>query len=153
MPLLLEHIDAIARQIQRGVLYLEFHPLARAPQAGENLSAQDVWAWKTMPDSAWQALPIRQQVIDWLDAQGIGWQPCGHFADVGLMMGYRGQLYIDLPYDQSLPSYQALEAFLENPDGTMRYREALFFYCSLEEASKNATHDAPGFWARWAENF
>ena len=35
-------------------------------------------------------LPIRQQIIGWLDAQGIGWQVCGHFADVGLMMGYRG---------------------------------------------------------------
>ena len=87
MPQLLEHIDAIARQKQRGVLYVEFYPLALAPQAGENLSAQDVQAWKTMPDSAWQALPIRQQIIDWLDAQDIGWQRCAHFADVGLMMG------------------------------------------------------------------
>ena len=105
MPLLLEHIDAIARQIQRGVLYLEFHPLALAPEAGESLSAQDVWAWKTMPDSAWQALPIRKQIIDWLDAQGIGRQRCGHFADVGSMMGYRGQPYIDLPYDKSCPAF------------------------------------------------
>ena len=153
MPQLLEQIDAIARQKQRGVLYVEFHPRALAPQARENLSAQDVQAWKTMPDSAWQSLPIPQQIIDWLDAQGIGWRPCGHVADVGLMMGYRGQLYIDLSFDQSLPAYQALQAFLENPDGTMRYREALVFYCSLEEASKNAAHDAPGFWSRWAENF
>ena len=153
MPLLLEHIDAIARQKQRGVLYVEFHPLALDPQAGESLSAQDVWAWKTMPDSAWQALPIRQQIIDWLDAQGIGWQPCGHFADVGLMLGYRGQLYIDLPYDKSLPAFQVLQAFLENPDGSMRYPEAFFVYCSQDKAMENAAHDALGFWDRWAENY
>ena len=153
MPLLLEHIDAFARQKQRGVLYLEFHPLARAPEAGESLSAQDIRAWKTMPDSAWKALPIRQQIIDWLDAHGIGWQRCGHFANVSLMMGYRGQLYIDLPYDKSLPAYQALEALLENPDGTMRYPDVFFIYCSLDMAMENVAHDEPGFWDRWAENF
>ena len=93
MPLLLEHIDAIARLKQRGALYVEFHPLALNPEAGENLSAQDVWAWKTMPDSAWQTLPIRQQLMDWLDGQDIGWKPCGHFAAIGMILGYRGQLY------------------------------------------------------------
>lgn len=152
MPILLEHIDAIARQKQRGVLYLEFHPMARATEVGENLSAQDL-AWKTMPDSAWQALPIRQQIMDWLDARGIGWQPCGHFADPGLMVGYRGQLYVDLAYDKFLSAFQALQGFLENPDGSMRYPEAFFIYCSLDKAMENADHDAPGFWDRWAENF
>ena len=153
MPQLLEHIDAIARQMQRGVLYVEFHPLALDPRAGGNLSERDIMAWKTMPDSAWQALPIRQQIIDWLDARGIGWRPCGHFAALGLMMGYRGQLYIDLPYDKSLTAFQALQAFLENPDGSMRYTEVFFIYCSLDKAMDNAAHDEPGFWDRWAENF
>ena len=152
MPLLLEHIDAIARQKQRGVLFVEFHPLALAPEAGESLSAQDVWAWKTMPDSAWEALPIRQKIIDWLDEQSIGWQRCGHFASTSLMMGYRGQLYIDLPFDKSLPAFAALQAFLENPDGSMRYSAVFLIYCSLDKALENAEHDAPGFWDRWAEN-
>lgn len=35
MPMLIEHIDAIARQKQRGVLYVEFHPLVLDPKAGE----------------------------------------------------------------------------------------------------------------------
>lgn len=106
-----------------------------------------------MPDSAWKALPIRQQIIDWLDAQGIGWRPCGHFAAVGMMMGYRGQLYIDLPCNKSLPAFRALEAFLESPDGSTRYPEVFFIYCSLDKAMENAAHDEPGFWDRWAENF
>ena len=145
MPQLLEHIDAIARQKQRGVLYVEFHPLALDPKAGESLSEQDVWAWKTMP--------IRQKIIDWLDAQGIGWQRCGHFADVGLMMGYRGQIYIDLPFDESLPAFQVVQNFLELPDGSMRFPEATFSFCPLDKAMENAAHDEPGFWEHWAENF
>lgn len=153
MPMLLEHIDAIARQKQRGVLYVEFHPLALDPKAGVNLSGRDIMAWKTMPDSAWKELPVRQKIIDWLGAQGVGFRPCGHFAKEGLMMGYRGQLYIDLPYDKSLPAFQALQEFLENPDGSMRYPEVFFIYCSLDKAMENAAHDEPGFWDRWAENF
>ena len=153
MPLLLEHIDAIARQKQRGVLYVEFHPLALVPEAGEDLSERDIMAWKTMPDSAWQLLPIRQQLIDWLDTRCIGWQRCGHYAQVGLMMGYRGQLYIDLPFDTSLPPFLELQAFLENSDGSMRYRGVFFVYCSHKKAMKNAAHDVPGFWDRCAENF
>ena len=153
MPLLLEHIDAIARQKQRGVLYVEFHPLALDPDAGEDLSARDIMAWKTMPDSAWQALPIRQQLIDWLNTQGIGWQRCGHYAQVGLMMGYRGQLYIDLPFDTTLTDFLALQAFLENPDGSMRHSGVFFIYCNLKKAMENAAHDEPGFWDRCTENF
>lgn len=76
MLLLLEHIDAIARQKQPGVLYVEFHQLAIDADARRDLSEHDIMAWKTMPDSAWESLPIRQQLIDWLDAQQIGWLPC-----------------------------------------------------------------------------
>ena len=152
MPILLAHIDAIARQKQRGVLYVEFHPLALDPDAGEDLSARDIMASKTMPDCAWQSLPIRQQLISWLNHQGIGWQRCGHYAQVGLMMGYRGQIYIDLPFDTALPEFQALQTFLENPDGTMRYPRVHFIYCSLGKAMDNAAHDEPGFWERLAEN-
>ena len=152
MPLMLEHIDAIARQKQRGVLYVEFHPLALDPDAGTDLSERDIMAWKTMPDIAWQSLPTRQQLISWLDDQGIEWRRCGLYAQVGLMMGYRGQIYIDLPFDTTLPAFQALQAFLENPDGTMRYPEVHFIYCSLEKAMENVAHDEPEFWDRLAEN-
>ena len=79
MPMLIKHIDAIARQKQSNVLYVVFHPPASGTQdAEEGLSADD-FDWKT--------LPIRQQIIDWRDAQGIGWKHCGHFAHEGLMMG------------------------------------------------------------------
>lgn len=153
MPLLLEHIDAIARRKQRGVLYVEFHPLALDPEAGEDLSEGDIMAWKTMPDTAWQSLPIRQRLIDWLDTQRIGWQRCGHYAQTGLLMGYRGQIYIDLPFETTSLDFLALQAFLENPDGSMRHIGVFFVYCSLEKAMENAAHDEPGFWDNCAETF
>jgi hypothetical protein len=42
MPLVTEHIDAIARREERGVLYVEFHLLALDPEAGEDLSERDI---------------------------------------------------------------------------------------------------------------
>ncbi len=146
MPMLIEHIDAIARQKQRDVLYLVFHPEVSSETDENEL------VWRS-DEVDWKTLPIRQQIIDWLDAQGIAWKCCGHFANKNLMMGYRGQLYIDLPYYKSLPAYQALEAFLETPDGSMRFPEVTFFCLTLNKAMKNAAHDEPGFWERWAENF
>jgi len=145
MPVLIEHIDAIARQKQRDVLFGVSPPPASGTPDDEEILGSDDFDWKT--------LPIRQQIIDWLAARGIGWNPCGHFANECLMMGYRGQIYIDLPFDASLPAFQALQAFLELLDGTMRFPEATFFYCPLDKAMENAAHDEPGFWQRWAQNF
>jgi len=145
MPMLVEHIDAIARRKQRDVLYVKFHPPVSANKDDPEIFEPH--------DLDWETLPIRRQIIDWLNAQGIDWKPCGHFANTCLMMGYRGQLYIDLPYDKSLPAYQALEAFLELPDGSMRYPEVTFFLVPLDKAMENAAHDEPGFWERWAEHF
>lgn len=152
MPMLIEHIDAIARQKQRGVLYLEFHSPVSESEDGEE--EQSMFKDKRkMLDVEWETLPIRQKIIDWLDEQGINWKSCGHIANTCLMMRYCGQIYIDLPYDTSLPDYQELEKFFEFPDGKMRFPEVTFCYLALEIAMVNAAHDEPGFWERWAEGF
>lgn len=135
MPMRIKHIDAIARQKQRAVLFVVFKP-----------DNECFW-----PD--WENLPVRRQIIAWLESKGIGWQPCAHFANVDYMGGYEGTIYIDIPFDTTLPEYKELEAFLEYPDGSMRFPEAVFAYLPLEEAMKNVEHDEPGFWERWAENF
>jgi hypothetical protein len=137
----IEHIDAIARKVQRDVLHIAFNPP----------SAIDAEGNKTFFD--WKTLPIRQQVIDWLESKGIGWRCCGHFANVNLMASYRGQIYVEVPFDQSNPDYKALTLFLENPDGSMRFPDCTFYYTPLEDAMKNSEHDEPGFWERWAEGF
>lgn len=137
MPMLIEHIDAIARQKKRDVLFVQFH---RYDDTMKRVQEND---WET----------IRQGIIDWLEANGYAWQPCGHVASIGLTMSYQGQIYIDVPFDQNLPEYQKLASFLENPEGTMRIPGATFCCHRYASALKNAAHDEPGFWEKRAEDF
>ncbi|WP_119157761.1 hypothetical protein [Caldimonas tepidiphila] len=135
MPQLIQHIDAIARKKQRDVLYLMFPRKKDRPP-------QDV-----------EDLPLRRQIIEWLEHEGIDWKPCGGIASETRMVPYRGQIYVDVPFDPSDPAYQKLQSYLEHPDGTMRFDEALFCALTLDVAMKNAHHDEPGFWERWADEF
>lgn len=134
MPQLIEHIDAIARAKKRNVLYVVFH---------ENLRDQ----------IDWEQLPVRKQIIEWLDVNSIAWKPCGHIASTNIMVGYKGQIYIDLPFDEKDPTYRKLCNYLEKPDGTMAFEGMTFCYHTLSAAMENAHHDEPGFWEKWAENF
>ena len=141
MPMLIEHIDAIARKLQRDVLYIGFN------------SPEKIDGEAKTSHINWEKLPIRQQVIDWLDAKGIGWLCCGHYANVNVMDCYRGQIYVDVLFEPSDSDYKDLTLFLENPDGSMRFPDCTFYYCPLDHAMKNSEHDEPGFWEKWAENF
>ena len=141
MPMLIEHIDAIARKKGRDVLFLDF------PQR-KNKNIFDLYSMD------WDSLPIRQQIIAWLDQNQIGWSHCGHFADENMMGGgYQGRIYVDVPFDTKDPIYQKLSDYLETPNGKMKFKGVKFCYLPLEMAMKNAHHDEPGFWERWAENF
>ena len=134
MPKIIEHIDAIARAKKRDVLFVVFHEKLR--------------------DSIdWEVLPIRRQIIGWLDANEIAWRPCGHVGNTSIMTGYKGQIYIDVPFDENDPIYQKVCGYLENSDGTMAFDGMRFCYYPLETAMKNAHHDEPGFWEKWAEDF
>lgn len=142
MPQLIRHIDAIARQKQRDVLFVVFH------HKTTEATIDDEWH-----DIDWMRLPVRNNLIEWLNAQAIGWEKCAGYADVSTMESYHGQIYIDVPFDESNPVYQQLQNYLEFPDGTGRYREMMFCYDTLAHAMENAEHDEPGFWAKWAEDF
>jgi len=123
MPQLIEHIDAIARQKRRAVLYLEFHPAT---------------GWRHY---RYQADAARDMVLAWLDAHQIGWQPCGPIADPCTMPPYLGQVYLDVPYDEALPAYRILRDYLELPDGSMRHAGVNFYALPLELADNIAEHD------------
>lgn len=142
MPQLIEHIDAIARQKQRDVLFLKFLD-------PENLEG------KIQPDSVWHwaSSAGRQSAIEWFNRNQIHWQPCGSFADENSMTSYAGQVYIDVPFEETNPVYQKVLNYFENPDGSPRFPGVLLFLLPLDVAMKNAHHDEPGFWDRWAENF
>lgn len=138
MPMLIEHIDAIARSKGRDVLFLDF------PQD----DAEDIF------DVDWDKLPIRREVIQWLDQNQINWSICGFIADENSMIGgYFGRIYIDVPFDTTDPTYQKLSDYLETPEGEMKLKGVEFRYLPLEMAMRNAHHDEPGFWERWAEQF
>lgn len=137
MPRHIEHIDAIARKKGRAVLYLEFHPKPS----------------KEWRDYRYEDDPARTAVLAWLDAQGVPWVECGPFANPNLMAPYLGQVYLDVPYDDTLPEYRTLCDYLEHPDGSMRHEGVRFYAMPLDHAMKNAEHDEPGFWERWAEDF
>lgn len=134
MPALIEHIDAIARQNGRDALYLEFHP-------------HEHWrSYRYEEDSG------RDAMLAWLDSQGFGWQPCGPFACPPTMLPWLGQVFVDVPYDESLAAYRTLRDHLELPDGSMRQPGVRFYVMPLTYASRNAEHDEPGFWERlWAQ--
>lgn len=135
MPQLLKHIDQIAREKNRDVLTVEFHDRA----SGFKLD--------------YRQNESRKIIIDWLVANDVPHYECGPYASETRMESYRGQIYIDIPYDKNDPLYQKVESFLENPDGTMKFDNVWFRGYSLEECLKNGHHDEPGFWEKWAEDF
>ena len=150
MPMLIEYIDAIARKKKRDVLSVAFDPEETPDSHKHGDTDYDQLRWL---EQDWENHSIRKQIILWLDENGISWQHCGDVANPNCMPPYMGQIYIDVPYDKNLPEYQKLETYLENPDGSMRLPGVNFYCCPLEMAMKNAEHDEPGFWERWAENF
>ena len=143
MPQLIEHIDAIAREKQRDVLYLEFSPKP---------NKDDMWGDNNGRYS-FKNDPIREKILKNLTKMGVTWLSCGGFADENYMASYAGQVYLDVPFEKDLPLYQTLETYLEHPDGTMRFENVRFYVLRLEIAMKNAHHDEPGFWEKWAEDF
>lgn len=138
MPQLIEHIDAIARKAGRDVLYLTFF---------EDASGARV-------ETCWQENPSRKAIVAWLDENAIAWQACGEVAsDQWLVIGYRGSIYIDLPFDGELQAYRKLEQCLEFPDGTLRLPKMRFLALPLTVAMRNAHHDEPGYWEKRMEDF
>jgi hypothetical protein len=139
MPQLIQHIDQIAREKQRAVLFLLFKKPDSDPGDDE--------------DFDYQHCAVRKEVQAWLSANGMAFCNCAGFASEDCMMPYQGQLYIDVPFDENDPQYHKLVGYLENPDGSMKLPGVLFCYLPLEKALDNAHHDEPGFWEKWAENF
>lgn len=133
----IDYIDRIARLKRRDVLLLEFSG----------------WDRKGRRRFDWQAHPSRKRIVRWLDDQAIAWLPCGSVANISVLNAYKGQIYIDLPYDPEERRCRLLEEFLETPDGVSRWPGAKLWLVPLAIAKENAHHDAPGFWDDWAEHF
>lgn len=135
MPQILEHIDAIARRLKRDVLYLDF-PKAHRPHCADH-----------------RQLESRSRIVQWLDSERVVWCECGPFASEAVVHSYAGEIFIDVPFDEANAQYRKVQAYLEHPDGSTRFDGVKFYIVTPELAMKNAHHDAPGFWERWANDF
>ena len=135
MPQTLEHIDAIARRLKRDVLYLDFLK-AQRPHRED-----------------YRRIESRSHIVQWLDREGISWSECGPLASEAVIRSYAGEIFIDVPFDETDAQYRKVQAFLEYPDGTARFDDVRFYVVTLQLAQQNAHNDEPGFWDRWADNF
>ncbi len=143
MPQIIDHIDAIARKKQRGVLFLEFHwQDSNCPSEND----MDI-------DYDYNQGRLRKRIISWPKESCIAWQPCAEYCHENAIVPYMRQIYIDLPYDNNDPQYQRLASFLQKPDGPMRFDKVRFCFLPLRLAMKNSHQDKPGYWERWAANF
>lgn len=143
MPLLIDYIDKIAREKQRDVLFLEFfhHPVPERNEDG------------LIPPFRYEECAIRQTLLEWFEQNNITVYPCGPFSKGKFIEGsYRGQLYIDVPFDKNNADYQKIEQFLENADGTIKFPGVGFWCLTLETAMEYAYSDEPGYWDRYWDN-
>jgi hypothetical protein len=88
MPQLIQHIDPIAREKQRAVLFLLFNDPVQKDD-----DKDDFW-----PNLDYQAHRARQEILAWFEANGVPYSSCAHFASENGMIPYQEQLYIDVPF-------------------------------------------------------
>lgn len=145
MPRLIKHIDKIAREKNRAALFCSFE--------SADTERRSVMKAPNHQHREWETDVNRQELIEWLEGNGINWEACGHFASESGWMAYGGNIYIDVPWDETDAQFVKVQAHLENSDGTPKNPQIKFWVVSLEEAMTNAHHDEPGFWEKWAETF
>ncbi|MFQ1043029.1 hypothetical protein [Acinetobacter sp. NIOH-H-8] len=115
MPQLLKHIDAIAREKDRDVLFVHF----------ENYDHENADA---------ESYHLRQNLMEWLKQRQINFAPCMGIEQPGVIESYSGDLYIDVPFDEAHPIYQMVSEHLEDAEEEMKIPGVLFFVLSLETA-------------------
>ena len=115
MPQHMQHIDAIAREKDRDVLFVHF----------ENYEHENVDA---------ESYHLRQNLMEWLEQRQIAFAPCMGIEQPGVIESYSGDLYIDVPFDEAHSIYQMVSEHLEDAEGEMRIPGVLFFVLSLETA-------------------
>lgn len=101
------HIDAIAREKNRDVLFLHFED----------------------PDS-----PINEIVLAWLEDHEIAYADCLGLEEESLNDHELQHTYIDLAVDEDDALYRELCEYLEDDEGNMKLEGVLFFVLSLETA-------------------
>lgn len=115
MSALLRHIDAIAREQKRDVLFLHFENYLE----DQELEDED---------------NVRTEVLEWLSQNQITYMPCMGIEGEDLIGSYLGDVYLDVPFDESNATYLKLSQYLEDEDGNMKIEGVFFFVLTLDVA-------------------
>ena len=121
MVALLYHIDEIARRIKRDVLWVAFEYSERG-------------SLEKMPRRLRQH---RSKIITWLSKRNIRYQECYGVFDGALEEPYRGDVFVDLPLDNSNADFVALEEMLETAGGSSKIEGIVLYALPLKVARKN----------------
>jgi|25_taG_2_1085351.scaffolds.fasta_scaffold00066_12 hypothetical protein len=119
MPQIIATTDEIGIREQRDTLFLSFD---RLPEA----SPED--------ESPWERIAERNTIIDWLNRQSIGWEPCLHCSPGTLIAPYRGAIYLDVAPTEENELYQKLLAFIEDESGRCRFDGVGFWLLPLDKS-------------------
>jgi hypothetical protein len=119
MPARIQYLDDIQKEKKRPVLFLQFMPDAhRHTRLRQGRKS-----------------PARAAIIEFLEAENIPYAPClpGSSESSGLISGYYGDLYIDIPHDTNDPTYMHLQNFIENEDGKCKFPETKFWLIGYKD--------------------
>ncbi len=102
---LLKHIDAIAREKNRDVLFLHFDYYVH--QMGRKLGSPNVDGWAREQGSLYAVFRCGSNV----------------YSEI-----YLGGLYLDVPFDLHHKTYQKLSGYLEDEQGNMKIKGIRFLF-------------------------
>lgn len=137
MPRVLKTLDQIAREKQRGALFITFHI--------EEVLYPDNPEFVDLRLFDYKQCYRRILFIQWLNENHINFEECHGFGSLRSIR-YKGQIYLDVPYDETNPQYQLLCQYLENPDSSLNDPAVAWYYLSLEIAMEYKHHDDPKYW-------
>ena len=126
MARILKHIDQIGREKNRDVLFVQFNK-------------------KVFPKYDYNNYKNRTELLTWLDKNNISYEDCFGIASDNGFESYRGQLYIDIVFDETLDSYNLLDNYIEPQDGVLRFEGIGLWVLPLSVSIKNAYMDDPNY--------
>lgn len=117
MPQLVKYTDEKCIEMNRVILFVQFD-------------------YNYLEDELREETPYIKETLEFFKNNDIGYELIGPFSNSGLLGGYIGRYYIDVPYEISDEKYKIIEEYFENPDGSMKDSKKLFAYCILEDCKR-----------------
>lgn len=143
-PIVLRTLDQIAREKQQDALFVIFHKIfhkSSEEQRGLSLVSHQREPYlpydpRYIDTSCFDYVRCheRQLFVQWLYENNINFEECWGFGSVRTYR-HKGQIYIDVPYDESNSQYQLISQYLENPDGSLKDPSIAWYVLKLEIAT------------------